>query len=671
MLAIAGGNLRAPLPVATGGDEIARMAAALTVFRDTAVEVEEQNLREIARARQRLIDAIESISEGFAFFDENDRLELCNTRYREFVHDHEGRLVRIGMTLPEIARATAAEGVIETEGLDVDAYVDRRVREHRSPGPPTLRRLGDGRWLQISERRIDGGGTVALYSDITEVKEREAELADLVEQLGLARVEAERANEAKSSFLANVSHELRTPLTSILGFARIIEGRLTERIIPAIRTVEPRTLRAIDQVKQNLEIILAEGRRLTALINNVLDLEKIESGSMVWETTPLSVGDIIERSHAATASLFTEKGLAFERDVAPDLPQIRGDRDKLVQTVINLFSNAVKFTDQGSITCRVRACPPEIVVSVSDTGIGIAPEDQPKVFEKFRQVGDTLTDKPKGTGLGLPIAKQIVERHGGRIWVESIPGQGSTFSFSLPIDQPPAAAPDEDALRVQTRSRQAILAGLRGAAPRRQRSKTILVADDDASIRHLLRHDLEAGGYRVVEARDGEDAVALTAARLPDLLILDVLMPNGGGFETTTRLRADPRTMGMPILMLTVVEERERALRLGVDRYQPKPIDKDLLLAEVAALLEMGTSRRRVLVADPDAGQRQSLVDALQAAGHEALDAADAGTCHARLHATPRVDLVMADASLAHDADLVRLMRTEPALGDLALILLS
>jgi len=243
---------------------------------------------------------------------------------------------------------------------------------------------------------------------------------------------AEAASEAKSVFLSNVSHELRTPLTSVLGFAKIIKKRLEERVFPLVPQNDSKVQHTIAQVSENLGVVVLEAERLTALINNVLDLAKIEAGKVEWNMTTVAVTEIITRATAATASLFESNGLLFNKQIAPNLPEIVGDQDKLIQVVINLISNAVKFTEKGSVNCRAERKDGEIVVSVSDTGIGISAEDQPKVFEKFTQVGDTLTDKPKGTGLGLTICKEIVEHHGGRIWVESELGKGSTFSFALP-----------------------------------------------------------------------------------------------------------------------------------------------------------------------------------------------------------------------------------------------
>jgi len=248
-----------------------------------------------------------------------------------------------------------------------------------------------------------------------------------------ARAAAEAANEAKSTFLASVSHELRTPLTSVVGFAKVIRRQLEERILPHVDAEDQRTQRAIAQVRDNVAVIVTEGERLTTLVNNVLDLAKIEAGRFEWNMQPLAIAEVIDHAANATAGLFEKKGLQPRVEVADGLPQVVADRDGLIQVIINLLSNAVKFTDHGSVTCAARLTDEGIMVSVIDTGIGISPEDQARVFDKFTQVGDTLTDKPHGTGLGLPICREIVEGHGGRIWVESQPGAGSTFSFVLPL----------------------------------------------------------------------------------------------------------------------------------------------------------------------------------------------------------------------------------------------
>jgi signal transduction histidine kinase len=380
------------------------------------------------RAQTQLRHAIESISEGFSLFDADDRLVISNDRLQEFLYPQGTSPPKPGTTFETIIRNAAEAGLIEDvhDYPTVEDWVEARLAEHHEASSESIQRRANGKWIRITERTTEDGGHVAVYSDITELKEREQELQ-------LAHAAAMQASEAKGAFLANVSHELRTPLTSILGFTRMNQRRLDERVLPALETEDPKIKRGVRQISENTEIILAEGARLTALINNVLDLAKIEAGEMDWDISPLHPGELIERAVAATEFLPREKGLELSVDVATDLPAVLGDGDKVVQVIVNLVSNATKFTDQGSITCRARLDGEGTIdFSVSDTGCGIAEGDQGVVFEQFRQVGDTLTDKPTGTGLGLPICKEIVDHLGGRIWVESKLNEGSTFHFTLP-----------------------------------------------------------------------------------------------------------------------------------------------------------------------------------------------------------------------------------------------
>ena len=281
-----------------------------------------------------------------------------------------------------------------------------------------------------------------LYAELeARVAVRTAQLAEATEEAHAARATAEAASATKSQFLANVSHELRTPLTSVVGFTKIVRKRLDDIVLPALAASgsaagsppDPKLDRAVRQIGENLAIMVAEGDRLTAMINDVLDLEKIEAGRMEFRREPVRIEEVVGQATAAVAALFETTGLDLRREIAADLPVVIGDHHRLIQVVINLLSNAVKFTPSGSVSVGAsRAASGGVVVSVADTGTGIPPEDQERVFEQFAQSGDTLTDKPRGTGLGLPICRQIVEAHGGHLWLESEIGAGSTFSFSLP-----------------------------------------------------------------------------------------------------------------------------------------------------------------------------------------------------------------------------------------------
>ncbi|MGB5269637.1 MAG: response regulator, partial [Eudoraea sp.] len=441
--------------------------------------------------------------------------------------------------------------------------------------------------------------------------------AELYEEAKEAKAKAEDANEAKSAFLSTVSHELRTPLTSVLGFAKIIRKRLEEKIFPAVTVDDQKIKRTMKQVSENLNVVVSEGERLTNLINDVLDLAKIESGRMEWNKKPIFLQDVISRAIASTSSLFEEKGLSLKKKVSEDLPVVSADEDKLIQVVINLLSNAVKFTDKGSVVLEASLDNGQILVEVQDTGIGIAEEDRHKIFERFRQAGDTLTDKPKGTGLGLPICREIIEHHGGIIWMKSTAGVGSTFFFTIPImgegtDKPPIQL-DRILKSLKKQIKHSSLNTLKKA-------QTILVVDDDTPIRSLLRQELTEAGYEVKEAANGKAALDMVRMSKPDLIILDVMMPEINGFDVAAVLKNDPATMDIPIIILSIVQDKERGFRIGVDRYLTKPINTEHLFHEVEELLEQGVSKKKVLVVDEDASAVKTLSDVLNARGYKVVE---------------------------------------------------
>jgi signal transduction histidine kinase/DNA-binding response OmpR family regulator len=489
--------------------------------------------------------------------------------------------------------------------------------------------------------------------------------ARLFEEAGQARAAAEQADAAKSSFLSTVSHELRTPLTSVLGFAKIIRRRLDERLFPLIPDDDRKVQQAKQQVIENLGVVVSEGERLTKLIDDVLDLAKIEAGKFTWNMGSVSVTDVIDRATAATSSLFEAKKLNLIREIEPDLPAITGDQDRLIQVVINLISNAVKFTDAGSITCSVHRRDSELIASVKDSGIGIALVDQPKVFEKFKQVGDTLTDKPKGTGLGLPICKEIVEYHGGRIWVDSEPGHGSMFSFTLPILGPSAQL---DLLPVRRSvDLEALVRQLREqVATHQPRDKSILVVDDDSNIRSLLQQELTEAGYVVRLAEDGRKALTLIREETPGLVILDVMMPEMNGFDVAAVLKNDPATMDIPIIILSIVEDKERGFRLGVDRYLTKPIDTASLFREVDTLLGQGKSKKKVMVVDEDASTVRTLTDVLETRGYQVVESNGTELVSRALLSKP--DIIILNSLLSSN-EAVRALRFEKGMENVLFLI--
>ncbi|MDA8082157.1 MAG: response regulator [Nitrospiraceae bacterium] len=467
----------------------------------------------------------------------------------------------------------------------------------------------------------------------------------------------------KTDFISTVSHELRTPLTSVIGFARLIKKKLEDTVFPQINSTDKKVVKAVRQVGENINVIVSEGERLTSLINDVLDIAKMEAGKIEWKKDLVSLEEVIERATTATVSLFEAKGLALIKRIEPDLPKIVGDKDRLIQVMINLISNAVKFTDRGSITCSAERGNDRITVSVRDTGMGIAEEDLPKVFEKFKQVGDTLTDKPTGTGLGLPICKEIIEHHAGTIRAESRPGEGSVFSFVLPVGETAASTIDLLMRHLQEHTDEGRPAEVNGR-------KRVLVVDDEEHIREYLRQVIEENGYEVVLARDGFEAIAEIRKQRPDIITLDVMMPGISGFDVAAVLKNNPLTRDIPIIILSIIEDHERGYRLGIDRYHTKPVDTEELLKSIAVLLSHGHSRKKVLVIDEDVATVKTLSDVLDAKGFQ-ITGAFTGEDGIDKAIETKPDMVIVDSGLSERHNIVSTLRFERGMEHVLFIVMS
>ncbi|MFP5259635.1 MAG: ATP-binding protein, partial [Acidobacteriota bacterium] len=374
-------------------------------------------------------------------------------------------------------------------------------------------------------RLADGGTGKAVATPFTLPGEARAATILLVRDITVEK----EVDRMKTEFISTVSHELRTPLTSVLGFAKIIRRKFVELVVPALDRENARLARGAEQIRENLDIIVAEGERLTELVDDVLDIAKMESGRCEWDMEPLQLAAIFGHAIKAAAPLAARKGLALTARIDPDLPAVLGDRDRLVQVLLNLIGNAVKFTENGSVTLEAALLAGDVRVTVRDTGAGIAAGDLERIFEKFKQAGDTLTEKPKGTGLGLPICRQIVERHGGRIWAESKPGEGSAFIFILP------------ALNGQVTANACPLP-LPALPPRDGKARRVLVVDDDPAVRRYLETVLADAGYSVALAGGGGEGLRLAALWQPECITMDLHMPDMDGREAIRRLRADPAT---------------------------------------------------------------------------------------------------------------------------------
>jgi PAS domain S-box-containing protein len=483
--------------------------------------------------------------------------------------DRQGRIVLVnaqGERLFGYARA-------ELLGKPVEILIPRRFQNHPHHrdayfGDPVMRPMGTG--LELYAKRADGSEfavdvtlspnevegadrVICVVRDVTERKRAEEQIQTLnqnleqrTEALELQNREVERANRLKDEFLASMSHELRTPLNSIIGFSDLLAERGNEQFTPKQK-------RFIGHIQQG-------ARHLLELINDILDLSKIEAGHLELKYEDFNV------SAAAAEVLATVRPIAVAKSIEltstfPEGLSLDGDRLRFKQVLYNLLSNAIKFTAAGgrvSIDCSKAGGVAQF--AVADNGIGIPAGEHEAIFSSFHQVGTTTKGVREGTGLGLAITKRLIEQHGGRIWVESALGKGSRFYFTLPLK---AEEPDYGVSKKP------------GDAP------LVLVVEDEGAAQELLVSHLEGAGFRAVTVGNGAEAIRAARDIHPDVITMDVLMPGKTGWQTLEELKRSPATASIPVIIVSVVEERKKGLSIGASDYLVKPVSKENLVEAV------------------------------------------------------------------------------------------
>lgn len=499
------------------------LACHLSLFLDN-----DRTRQTITRERNQLGSILNSITNAVLVVDENKRLIRANPMAGIFLGiNHETALNKnIDDVVSQKELCALLEAIVRQKGEFLTKEIEIANVKDNAP------RAVKASLAKVRDYLGNMFGTILILSDITKEKE---------------------IDRMKSEFVSTTSHELRTPLASIKE---------------AISLISDATTGPISEKQQKfLGIAMRNIDRLATLINNLLDMSKLDAGKMKLHKTQVSILHIAEEVFATFEALSKSRGITFQIKKTEDLPLIYADKDKILQIIINLVSNAFKFTNEGhTVEIQVGYYGSDknnIEVGVKDTGVGISEKDIPKLFQKFQQVDSSLTRKVGGTGLGLIISKEIIEMHGGRIWVESEQGKGSRFAFILPISSTAEEA--------------------------RMGKRKILVIDDEPDLCATVKARLEANDFQVSTALSGREGLKLARNNGPDLILLDLMMPEMDGFEVCGVLKKDAQTSSIPVVVLTALDDEDaarRALSAGADGYMVKPFDAEALLFTLREFLK-------------------------------------------------------------------------------------
>ena len=509
---------------------------------------------ELDRSKTMLDHALASMADGMLLCDAADRVVVWNPRFLE-IYPWLRDVIAPGVPFERLVLVSVNAFLPDAAPEDQQGWVQRRMAVHRTEDGRHEQTLPDGRVIHAIERHTPDGGVITVYHDVTATERA----------LEGAKAEAEAANKAKSRFLASMSHEIRTPLNAVLGMNGLM---LTTALTP--------------EQRRYAELIRSSGQTLLTLINDILDLSKVEAGRMELEIVEFDPLATVNEVVSLLAVRAEAKGLALQMSASPGLaPRLRGDPSRLRQVLFNLIGNALKFTSEGRVDVEVTHRPLpgrrlELMIAVTDTGIGIDAETLPRLFRHFSQGDSSTARRHGGSGLGLAISQEIIELMGGRIEVQSTPGEGTTFSVSLPLEvvQPPADLPE------------AAPAPADEAAAPSLPARRILVAEDNGVNQILIKAMLDHLGHYSDVVADGFEAVRQVQAASYDLVLMDIQMPGMDGVAATRAIRTLPSTVShIPIVAMTanaMVEERAAYLAAGMNDHVAKPLDLGRLAAVIS-----------------------------------------------------------------------------------------
>ncbi len=508
----------------------------------------------------------------------------------------------------------------------------------------------NGSWRTLSWKSVPypGGLMYATARDVTELREAEAVLRQSKEA-------AESANHAKSDFLAKMSHELRTPLNSIIGFSEILEDESAGPLN--------------DKQRRYVGNVLLSGRNLLQLINDILDLAKVEAGRMELSISDFDPRAALEQVRTIVTALADKKGLTVQVSAPDDLPPLSADQPKFKQIMYNLVGNAIKFTgDGGRVDIGARVVRPSgngsgaewLEVSVADTGIGISAADLHRIFGEFEQVASDVGRSQEGTGLGLALTRKLVELHGGRLWVESEVGRGSVFRFTIPYPGRRAQAVAPAPIEADT--------------PVTSGGPLILIIDNDPGARDLIAVFLQESGYSTAWADNGADAVRLAQSLTPAAITLDILLPDRDGLLILAQLKSNPMTRNIPVVVVSVTDRRELGFSLGAADWLVKPVSRAALGAALERMVPQPgpAGRPTILVVDDEVPTLEYLTELIEGQGFD-VTCASGGRAGVDIALDTQPDLILLDLMMPdlNGFDVVSALRAHPRGEHIPILILT
>ena len=552
--------------------------------KDKEIKLAQEKVRE---TEKRMTDALNSMPHGITMWDKDDTLVFANTFARE-IQGGAGVKFDIGERYEDYLQKQRKNKFMKFNSPEEEKnYFENAIENRRKiKGDVTFQppQFYNNTYWNATFNRLNDGGLFSIFTNITELKKREDELNKTITELDVAREKADAANQTKSQFLANMSHELRTPLNAIIGLTEMLKEDAADD--------------GLDDFEEPLDRVFNAGKHLLTLINDVLDLSKIEAGRVELFNETFELKQILDDVIKTSLPLAQKNENELIIDYKTEIDFVTADQTRVKQVVLNLISNACKFTEKGKITVGVNKILREggdlISIDVNDTGIGMSDEQMSRLFNSFVQADSSTTRKYGGTGLGLTISKQLAILMGGDVVVNSELGKGTTFTATFLADFIGAS---ESLKNLQQKTGSLIENVI---TLENNTGKTILIIDDDPTVSELMKRQLLKEGYKVVIAPNGKEGISLARDLKPDVITLDILMPEMDGWSVLRTLKADPEVSNIPVIMASILDEKNKGFSLGAADFLSKPIQKEYLMKSIRNLIGDKENLKICLIEDDE-----------------------------------------------------------------------